>query len=106
MESAPPVRNIKHAALVAVNDKIITSISADPQDVAETLFARGMIPQGLLVQAESKTRKEKASELMGAVLTKVEIFPDNFDLFMEVFQERLWLKDTVKLIQSQLEVSL
>jgi hypothetical protein len=105
MESAPPARNIKHAALVAVNDKIITSISADPQDVAQTLFAKGMIPQGVLAQADNKTQKERASELMRVVLTKVEVFPDTFDVFVDVIQERPWLKESVKLIQNQLEVS-
>jgi hypothetical protein len=106
MESVPPARNIKHAALVASYDKIITSISADPLDVAQTLFAKEMIPQGLLAslqEAGNKTKKEKASELMGAVLTAVEIFPNNFDVFVEVIQDKLWLKNTVKLIQGQLE---
>jgi hypothetical protein len=108
MENVPPPTNIKHATLVAINDKIITSIAGDPLDVAQTLFAKGMIPQGLLEslqQVENKTRKEKASELMGEVLMKVESFPDNFDLFVEVIKERLWLKDTVKLMHSKLEVS-
>jgi hypothetical protein len=109
MEGVPPARNIKHAALVASYDKIITSISADPLDVAQTLFTKGMIPKELLAslqEAGNKTQKEKASELIGVVLTAVETFPINFDLFVEVIQERLWLKNTVKLIQSQLEVSL
>jgi hypothetical protein len=108
MENVSPPTNIRHATLVAINDKIITSIAGDPLDVAQTLFAKGMIPQGLLgswQQAENKSRKEKASELMGEVLMKVESFPDNFDLFVEVIKERPWLKSTVELIHSKLEVS-
>jgi hypothetical protein len=105
MENVSPPTNIKHATLVAINDKIITSIAGDPLDVAQTLFAKGMILLESWQQAENKTRREKASELMGEVLMRVESFPDNFDLFVEVIKERLWLKNTVELIHSKLEVS-
>ena len=103
--AATPARNTQHAALVAVSDKIITSLSADPMDVAQTLFGREIIPQGLLDSMENKTKNECASELMCEVLKKVDNFSGNFDLFVEVLQERLWLEDTVKLIWETLEVS-
>ena len=101
-KESPPAANTNHAALVAINDKVITSLSADPLVVAQSLFSRGVIPPGVLEsmqQLESKTKRDKAAELMGEVLTKVQNFPANFEVFLEVLNEQLWLKDVVQLIQ-------
>ena len=110
-KESPLPANTNHAALVAINDKIIISLSADPLVVAQSLFSRGVIPPGVLEamqQLESKTKRDKAAELMGEVLTKVQNFPANFEVFVEVLKEQLWLEDVVQLIQetkSQLEVN-
>ncbi len=93
--------NAEHSTLVATSDVISTSLSADPLAVAKKLFARGLIPQGVLdsVRIAFKTDEEKATEIVERIISKVKHFPENFELFLEVVGEHLWLKDLVELIR-------
>ena len=96
--------NPQYAALVAVSDKMVSSLSADPLSVAQMMFAKGLIPQATLqsLGVVSKTKTEAAAELVQLVLSLVKDFPENFDEFMDVVDKHLWLKNLAKLIRETL----
>ena len=109
-ESAPgeyaPGGQTKHEALQVVNDRITDFFSVDPLLVAISLFAKKMIPQGVLeaMLLDGRTNREKATQLMGAVLTDVKNFPSNFETFMEVLKEQSCLNGLVEVIEHQFKV--
>lgn len=96
----------RHEALQVASDKIIESLSADPLLVANSLFAKKMIPQGVqeAMLLGGKTNREKATQIVGAVLTHVKNFPGDFEAFVEVLNEQSCMKGLVEIIEHQLEV--
>ena len=96
----------KYEALQVVSDRITDLFSVEPLRVASSLFAKMMIPQGVLeaMLLGGRDSREKATQLMGAVLTHVKNFPGNFETFMEVLKEQSCLNDLVEVIEHQLEV--
>jgi hypothetical protein len=91
----------EYRVLVLMSDTIVNSLSADPVVVAQTLFARFMIPLNVLESQQiiAKTKTERARELVGEVVKIVKEHPQKFKVFMEVLKEELWLEDLVKQIQ-------
>ena len=104
--SAPGDGGTKYEALQIVSDRITECFSDDPLLVAVSLFAKKMIPQGVLeaMLLVGRTNREKATQLMGVVLTHVKNFPGNFETFMEVLKEQPCLNGLVEVIEHQLEV--
>ena len=106
-ESAPGAGDggTKYEALQFVSDKITNCFSVDPLLVASSLFAKKMIPQSVLeaMLLGGRTNREKATQLMGAVLTDVKNLPGYFEAFMDVLQEQS-LEGLVELIEHQLKV--
>ena len=107
-ESAPGAGDggTKYEALQFVSDKITNCFSVDPLLVASSLFAKKMIPQSVLeaMLLGGRTNREKATQLMGAVLTDVKNLPGYFEAFMDVLQAEQSLEGLVELIEHQLKV--
>lgn len=99
--AATGAADVGYRTLVSITDKLTTAIAQSPLKVAEKCFAKDLISQGLLslVQSPSIGDAEKASKLVLTIISCVQLFPDNYDVFMKILQECAWLNLLVKLIQ-------
>lgn len=93
--------DVGHRTLVSITDKLTTAIAQSPLIVAEKCYAKDLISHELLslMQLSSMGDAEKASKLVLAIISCVQLFPDNYDVFMKILQECAWLNLLVKLIQ-------
>ena len=87
----------EYDALVSIMDKLSISIAADPVPVAQTLFARGLIPPFSV----DKEKKLLASEIVEQVLNKVNLFPEDFEVFLSVMEGFTWLRGVANLIKEK-----
>lgn len=93
---------VEYRSLDSVIDKLTNSVSADPLVVALKCVSEGLVPNSLLdsMRMQGKLNKVKATELVSAVLVKVESFPNNFKKFLAILKEFIWLQDVIDLIET------
>ena len=93
----------EYRALVRATDKMTSELAADPLTVASKLMAKGLIPPAALgsAQLETKEKELKASELVKQITSKVNNFPEKFEIFLAVLNEMHWLQDLAKWISEE-----
>ena len=89
-------------AIIACNDKLISTLSADPLSVATTLVARGFIPPNTEAEMRitSFTPNQKASILMEAIRNKVKTNPRRLHELMRVLQQHPWTGEIAEILHS------
>ena len=93
--------NEPHQVMLCCNDKLITALSLDPQRIAETMLAKGLIPENTEAQMrQCSTPREKATILVSTVRHRVEIAPKRFDEFVKILAGHEWTKDILDVLQS------
>ncbi len=103
--SAGSCPNLKHWTLVQCAEKLTTGISQDPVKVAGMLLSRGLAAPAQVRSAQLQTKDDhlKASELVLHMIGKVEMFPENFEVLLELLNTLLWLQDVVTHIRRKYE---
>ncbi len=93
----------EYRALLRATDKMTSEIAADPLTVASKLMANDLIPPVALgsAQLQAKEKELKASELVKHICSKVDNFPENFDVFLGVLDEFTWLQQLAKWIREE-----
>ncbi len=79
-----------------------SQISGDPLKVAEKLSAKGLVAPAAVSQAQNIAigNTVKASGLVSTVLSSVDSFPENYEVFLEVLND-VPLKQLVNYIRSE-----
>ena len=94
--------NDPHQIMLCCNDKLITSLSADPLGIAGVLLAKGLIPENTEVQMrQCSTPREKATILVTTVRQRIEIAPKRFQEFLEILSQQPWTKDIMQVLKSR-----
>ena len=92
--------NDPHQVMLRYNDKLITSLSLDPQGIAEVLLAKGLIPENTEAQVrQCSTPREKATILVTTVRQRIKIAPKRFQEFLDILSKQEWTKDIFEILQ-------
>ena len=87
--------------MLRCNDKLVTALSIDPQGLAGTLLAKGLIPEHTESQIrQCPTPREKAIILVTTVRQRISIAPKRFHEFLDILSEHTWTKDIVEVLLS------
>ena len=80
--------------------KLTTALSLEPLTIASELFAQNLIPSSMMDEMllPVVTSKQKASKLVTAVRSAVEINPGNYKVFVDVLEKEPSRKDIVKIL--------
>ena len=82
------------------NDKLITALSLEPSNIASELLAKSVIPSSVVDQMQvlGIADRQKASKLVTAVRSAVEINPQNYHIFIEVLKNEPSRKNIVEIL--------
>ena len=99
--SLTSIDNDPHQILLRCNDKLIKALSLDPQDIAEVLLAKGLIPESTEAQMrQCSSPREKATILVTTVRQRIEIAPKRFYEFLDILSKQEWTQDILEILQS------
>ena len=89
------------------NDKLITALSLEPSNIASELLAKSLIPSTIMeeMQVLGITDRKKASQLVTAVRSAVEINPQNYRVFISVLKNEPSRQDMVKILTASYQSS-
>ena len=93
--------SLEYRTLLKATSKMTSEISGDPLAVAGKLCARGLVAPAAVSQAQNIALDPtlKASNLVTKVMNKVESFPENYEVFLEVLND-VPLKQLVNYIRN------
>ena len=82
--------NIAHTTLVNCHVKLVKEIARDPGTMAGHLYQHGIIALAIRdeVYQLSETKVNKARNLVDALETKVENYPEHFHKFLVILRKR------------------
>ena len=82
-------QNVEYLTLQHFGCELSTAISADLTQVATKLFSRKVISLTQLneAQLQTKTKQERASELVTQVIVQVRVYPEKYDAFLKALEE-------------------
>ncbi len=95
--------NPEYDTLVTINHTVSNSLSSDPLSIAQRLLAEGLISDitySAVLHNATKTNQDKAAQLVEEVIKGVKHFPHNFERFLEIIEDFVWLNDLTKLIRN------
>ncbi len=75
--------------MVSCAEKIVGGLSRDPRGLANSLSARGLISDTIMMQTLilNETRVDKARRLYTTVLEAVKLHPGRYDHFVAILRE-------------------
>ena len=83
------------------NDELVRTLSIDPEGIARTLLAKGLISEHTESQIQQySTPQEKAKILVSTVRERISISPKQFHEFLQSLSKYAWTKDILKVLQS------
>ena len=111
-----PVSNTAHSALseamasseyktmVQCTPKLVAGIAKDPKEIADALFAKGLIAEGVKGEMSLQlTPTDKARKLVENVTSEVKIYPkETFREFLDILRDCGWLKKLVGALEDKL----
>ena len=82
------------------NPELTTALSLEPLTIASELFAWNLIPSSIMDEMllPAVTSEQKASKLVTAVRSTVEINPGNYKVFVDVLEKEPSCKDIVQIL--------
>ena len=89
------------------NDKLISALSLEPSNIASELLAKRLIPPRIMdeMQVLGIADRQKASQLVTAVRSAVELNPQNYHVFISVLNNGPSRKDIVKILAASYQSS-
>lgn len=96
---------LEHLTLLQCTEKLTNGISQDPLKVASLLLEKGLVAPAQVrsAQLQGKDDHLKASELVLHMIGKVEMFPENFEVFLSLLDSLFWLQDVVESVRRKHE---
>jgi ABC-type sugar transport system ATPase subunit len=93
--------SVEYRTLSRCRDKLVTAFKLDAGTLADTFVSHNLISPAIASEVnELVISEQKARRLVDSVFDKVKLSYTNYESFMTVFSQFVWLNDLVRILNS------